>query len=96
VYESFSTDARLSEEMRGIEEQIALELGQWQEPIEVEDVSLADTLAKAPQTKPRPQAEPLPVVEQRIAAPCHVSSDFTLRALTRWRPLRLHSHRPSI
>ena len=68
VYESFSTDTRLSKEMRGIEEQIARELGQWQERIEVEDVSLADVLAKARARKPQPQAEAI-VVEQEIPAP---------------------------
>lgn len=68
VYESFSTDTRLSKEMRGIEEQIARELGQWQERIEVEDVSLADVLAKARLRKPQPQAEPV-VVEQQITVP---------------------------
>src|SRR6202035_2440481 len=59
VYETFSTDTRLSKEMRGIEEQIARELGQWQERIEVEDASLAEIMAKARQRKPEPAQEPI-------------------------------------
>jgi transposase len=68
VYESFHTDTKLVKELRGVEEQIARELGQWQERIEVEDVSLADVMAKARQRKPEPlsepfAAEPVPVAD---------------------------------
>jgi Homeodomain-like domain len=67
VYESFHTDTKLVKELRGVEEQIARELGQWQERIEVEDVSLADIMAKARQRKPQAAQEPTVVeVEQEI------------------------------
>jgi hypothetical protein len=69
VYETFSTDTRLSKEMRGIEEQIARELGQWQERIEVEDASLADIMAKARQRKPAPAQEPIAVIEVEQEVP---------------------------
>jgi hypothetical protein len=63
VYESFHTDTKLVKELRGVEEQIARELGQWQERIEVEDASLADIMAKARQRKPEPAQEPIAVIE---------------------------------
>jgi len=68
VYVSYNVDTKLMKEIRAIEEQYARETGQWQERIEVEDVSLADVLAKARARKPQPQAEPI-VVEQEIPAP---------------------------
>jgi hypothetical protein len=57
--EQFQDDTRLVKELRGVEEQIARELGQWQERIEVEDTSLAEIMAKARQRKPEPAQEPV-------------------------------------
>lgn len=68
VYESFSTDTRLSKEMRGIEEQIARELGQWQEQIKVEDVSIQDTLIRARQRVLEAKTAQV-VVEQEVSVP---------------------------
>jgi len=47
VHETFVTDTKLVKELRETGEQIARELGQWQERIEVEDASLAEIMAKA-------------------------------------------------
>lgn len=57
LVEQFQADTRLVKELRGVEEQIARELGQWQERIEVADTSLADIMAKARQRKPVPADE---------------------------------------
>jgi hypothetical protein len=68
VLEVYRADVGLLKELRATNEQIAREKGEWQERIEVEDVSLADIMAKARLRKPQPQAEPI-VVEQEIAVP---------------------------
>jgi len=41
------SEKSLVKELRGVEEQIARELGQWPERFEVEDTSSADIMAKA-------------------------------------------------
>jgi hypothetical protein len=67
VVETFITDTKLVKELRETGEQIARELGQWQERIEVEDTSLADIMAKARQRQPAPPREPIDVeVEQEV------------------------------
>jgi hypothetical protein len=64
VIETFVTDARLVKELRATSEQIARELGQGQERIEVEDTSLADIMAKARQRKPaEAPAQPVDAME---------------------------------
>ena len=68
LVEQYQADTRLVKELRGVEEQIARELGQWQERIEVEDVSLADVMAKARQRKPEARSEPI-AVEQDMTVP---------------------------
>ena len=57
--ETFISDTKLVKELRGTSEQIARELGQWQERVEIEDTSLADIMAKARQRKPA-EATPQP------------------------------------
>jgi len=63
VHETFVTDTKLVKELRETGEQIARELGQWQERIEVEDACLAEIMAKARQRKPEPAQEPIDVIE---------------------------------
>jgi hypothetical protein len=69
LVEQFQADTRLVKELRGVEEQIARELGQWQERIEVEDVSLADIMARARQRKPAEVTQQPVVVETEQEVP---------------------------
>jgi alpha-D-ribose 1-methylphosphonate 5-triphosphate synthase subunit PhnG len=71
LVEHFVPDTRLVKELRACGEQIARELGQWQERVEVEDAGLADRLARARQREPlEPVTEqPVVVVEQELEIP---------------------------